>query len=149
MSFCSDFITSFSYLTDATIKERYRRQLRSTNPAFYAYMSGSENKPGPHHTLIFDHLITNLGNNYNRFTGVFSANQAGLYVFSYTITPDAGAIMPVEIVKNSDIVGSLFVHAYSSYQSAASSTVIIQMNVGDVYIQVYPYIQHLCSYLVY
>ncbi|CAG2227876.1 unnamed protein product [Mytilus edulis] len=57
------------------------QQPRASRPAFYAYMSSSENNPGPHHTLIFNQVISNIGNGYNQFTGIFTAPSTGIYVF--------------------------------------------------------------------
>nr|XP_011425121.2 uncharacterized protein LOC105326671 [Crassostrea gigas] len=39
--------------------------------AFYAYMTTTENNPGTHHTIIYDHAVTNIGNGYNRHSGTF------------------------------------------------------------------------------
>ncbi|XP_052069138.1 complement C1q tumor necrosis factor-related protein 3-like [Mytilus californianus] len=110
----------------------HSRQSRVTSPAFYVYMSTDEASPGPHHTLIFNSVITNIGNAYNQYSGIFTAPSSGMYVLSYTITADSGASIPVEIVKNADVIGSLLTRAYGSYRQSVSSTVVVNMNAGDV-----------------
>lgn len=104
----------------------------ATTTAFYAFMNSSVPSPGSHHTVIFGSVITNIGNPYNRYTGIFTAPIAGIYVFSYSITPDSSAYIPVEIVKNNGVVGSSMTRSHGGYQHNAASTVIIQLSVGDV-----------------
>nr|XP_022310934.1 uncharacterized protein LOC111116241 [Crassostrea virginica] len=64
-----------------------RKNKRETSvvPAFHAYMSTPETDPGPHHTFIFDRVVTNIGGNYNHHTGIFTATESGVYVFSWTV----------------------------------------------------------------
>ncbi|XP_061169375.1 uncharacterized protein LOC133178670 [Saccostrea echinata] len=45
--------------------------------AFYAYMNKDEHTLAPHHTLIFDVVKTNIGDSYNKFTGVLQFHQTG------------------------------------------------------------------------
>ncbi|VDH92407.1 Hypothetical predicted protein [Mytilus galloprovincialis] len=110
----------------------YPRQSRVNSPAFYAYMSTNEASPGQHHTLIFNSVITNIGNAYNQYSGIFTVPSNGMYVLSYTITSDSGANIPVEIVKNAGVIGSLLTRTYSNYRHSVSSTVVVSMNAGDV-----------------
>lgn len=103
----------------------------TTAPAFYAYMSSNELNPGKHHTLHFDTIITNIGSAYNRYTGIFTPTVSGTYVLSYSIKPYAGAYIPIELVRNTQIIGSAVTKAQSSYEHGASSTVVIQLSAGD------------------
>ncbi|XP_063447236.1 uncharacterized protein LOC134726749 [Mytilus trossulus] len=108
------------------------QQPRASRPAFYAYMSSNEYNPGPHHTLIFNQVISNIGNGYSQYTGIFTAPSTGVYVFSYTIMPDSGAYIPVEIIKNAGVMESSFTRSYSVYRHSVSVTIVIQLNAGDV-----------------
>ncbi|CAG2227878.1 unnamed protein product [Mytilus edulis] len=103
----------------------------TTVPAFYAYMSSHETNPGKHHTLHFDTIITNIGSAYNRYTGIFTPTVSGTYALSYSIKPYAGAYIPIELVRNTQIIGSVVTKAQSSYEHGASSTVVIQLSAGD------------------
>ena len=42
--------------------------VQSSTVAFYAYLGKNEINIGLHHSLIFDVVITNLGNGYNKTT---------------------------------------------------------------------------------
>lgn len=95
-------------------------------------MSKNEASPGPHHTLIFNSVITNIGNAYNQYSGIFTVPSNGLYVLSYTITAYTSSNIPVEIVKNAGVIGSLLTRTYSNYKHSVSSTVVVNMNAGDV-----------------
>ncbi|VDH92408.1 Hypothetical predicted protein [Mytilus galloprovincialis] len=109
-----------------------KQQPRASRPAFYVYMSSNENSPGPHHTLIFNQVVSNIGNGYNQYTGIFTAPSTGVYVFSYTIMPDSGAYIPVEIIKNAGVIGSSFTRPYSSYRHSVSVTIVVHLTTGDV-----------------
>uniref|UniRef100_A0A8W8M301 C1q domain-containing protein n=1 Tax=Magallana gigas TaxID=29159 RepID=A0A8W8M301_MAGGI len=88
--------------------------------AFYAYMSTTESNPSTHHTIIYDHEVTNIGNGYNRHSGTFIAPVDGVYVFSWTIFMSVpGEYMSIELTLNSQPVGASFVHGMHDYSSVS------------------------------
>ncbi|XP_022302313.2 uncharacterized protein LOC111110210 [Crassostrea virginica] len=100
--------------------------------AFYAYMSSYENSPSTHHTLIFDHEVTNVGNGYSKHSGIFTAPIEGIYVFSWTIflsLPNQS--MSIEITLNSQPVGASFVHGANDY-ATVSGNAVLYMQKDDV-----------------
>lgn len=100
--------------------------------AFYAYMTTTENNPGTHHTIIYDHAVTNIGNGYNRHSGTFTAPVDGVYVFSWTIFMSGpGDYMSIELTLNSQPVGASFVHGVQDY-STASGTAVLSMQKNDI-----------------
>nr|XP_022296934.1 uncharacterized protein LOC111106513 [Crassostrea virginica] len=100
--------------------------------AFYAYMSSNENSPGTHHTLIYDHEMTNVGNGYNKHSGIFTAPVEGVYVFSWTIFMNQpGEYMSIEITLNSQPVGASFVHGVNDY-ATVSGNAVLYMQKDDV-----------------
>ncbi|VDH99682.1 Hypothetical predicted protein [Mytilus galloprovincialis] len=107
-----------------------RRQVGGPRIAFYAHMANDETSPGRHHTFIFHNITTNIGNSYNKHTGIFTATAAGVYVFSVGVFPYSSAHIPVEIVKNSDVIGSMSTGS-GAYNSFASSTIVVQLSIGD------------------
>ncbi|XP_048751461.2 uncharacterized protein LOC125663200 [Ostrea edulis] len=46
--------------------------------AFYSYLSKSETNPGHHQTIIFDYIVTNIGGNYNHYSGIFTPPGNGV-----------------------------------------------------------------------
>lgn len=120
-------------------KNKGRRLLQSSQDptgatvAFYAYLSGSEQDPGHHHTIIFDTVQANSGNGYNKHSGAFTAPEDGYYVFSYTVVGYPGSRMPVQLVCNSNIIGSTSADSNSDtpYPSS-SSTNVIHLNQNDL-----------------
>ena len=61
-------------------------------------------------TILFDHVVTNEGNNFDKNTGTFTAPVNGLYVFGATISADK-AQNGVAIVKNGIRIRYIFVHS--------------------------------------
>ncbi|XP_062582760.1 complement C1q subcomponent subunit A-like isoform X2 [Saccostrea cucullata] len=66
----------------------------------------------PRETLIFNHVLTNTGNRYNHYTGVFSADQDGLYVFYFGLECK-GAKIQAEIVNDNVAFGFVYCDATS------------------------------------
>lgn len=100
--------------------------------AFYAYMSTTESNPSTHHTIIYDHEVTNIGNGYNRHSGTFIAPVDGVYVFSWTIFMSVpGEYMSIELTLNSQPVGASYVHGIYDY-STASGTAALSMQKNDI-----------------
>ena len=96
-------------------------------------MSKNEQNTGPHHTLMFDFIETNVGNGYNNNTGVFTATEPGVYLFSYTIFPNTYLHASFEIVVNSVSRGAIFVGP-PTHQTYISSTgvAVFSLKTGDV-----------------
>jgi len=110
----------------------FKRQETST-VAFYAYMSKHEINIGPHHTLIFDHIETNIGNGYNGHTGAFIAPLNGVYMFFYTVFGDHPSYMSIEITVNSVARGVIFVdnQASPSVYTGSTGVAVFVLNQGD------------------
>lgn len=68
--------------------------------AFYAYLTNTESNPGAHHIIVYDHVVTNSGNGYSKFTGAFTAPRAGMYVFSWTTFINPSSNFPIELTHN-------------------------------------------------
>ncbi|XP_071168575.1 heavy metal-binding protein HIP-like [Mytilus edulis] len=101
--------------------------------AFYVYLSHSETKIGPHHTLLFDYIETNVGNSYNKHTGAFIAPMRGVYLFSYTVFSERQGYGSFEIVVNSASRGSIFVEngGAQSVYTGSTGVAVLLLNQGD------------------
>ncbi|KAK3589828.1 hypothetical protein CHS0354_015839 [Potamilus streckersoni] len=72
-------------------KERMRRSTM-TSVGFTARLSNTiTTNLNSHQTLIFDNVYLNIGNGYDRATGVFHAPVAGMYVILVTISSVGGS----------------------------------------------------------
>ena len=98
--------------------------------SFYAYMSSAMNYVGGHHTLIFNVIKTNQGQGLSSTTGVFTAPQSGIYVFTWTIRVLNFSIHCVELIVNGQSVGAL-VSQTLKYNGTGSTTVVIHVNEGE------------------
>ena len=108
-------------------------------------MSTPETDPGPHHTFIFDRVVTNIGGNYNHHTGIFTATESGVYVFSWTVFCYDGSVFDARLIKNSNVVGgivcrSIYNPSEYNFLNSASSVVVVQLYSGDVvYVRTHPH----------
>jgi hypothetical protein len=101
--------------------------------AFYSYMSKTEVNIGPHDTLIFDHIETNIGNGYNGHTGIFIAPLNGVYMFFYTTFGTHPSYMSIEITVNSVARGVIFVdnQAAPSVYTGCTGVAVLVLNQAD------------------
>lgn len=83
---------------------------------------------GDHQIIVFDNVITNIGNTYNGHLGSFIAPVNGIYVFSVTLVTSSNAGFHGNIVRNGELVTRLY--ASTGYQTA-SQTVVLQLQKGD------------------
>ncbi|VDI44701.1 Hypothetical predicted protein [Mytilus galloprovincialis] len=105
--------------------------------AFYALLSHDELNPGPHHTIVFDLVKTNIHNSYNHFTGAFTAPINGVYGFIYTLRMPCGTVGTFEIIKNNEVEGTIHVNVNGGCSGQFSTgTIIVVLNIGDaVYVR--------------
>ncbi|XP_048744149.1 uncharacterized protein LOC125657547 [Ostrea edulis] len=94
--------------------------------AFYAYMSHNEPNPGPHHTIIFDVPVTNLGNGYNHFSGTFSVPSSGVYVFSWTITCSPRGYVYTQLVANDGVLGTMLTNSQTTDDWIQTTSLVVK-----------------------
>ncbi|XP_051540828.1 complement C1q-like protein 3 isoform X2 [Myxocyprinus asiaticus] len=91
---------------------------------------------GPHNTEItlkFNNIFTNIGNNYNPTTGIFTASIKGVYYFRFTVCGVQSAKSMGGFLYKNDMkivsVGQWRNHDQHRY---ASNAAVLQLEVGDV-----------------
>ncbi|VDI02076.1 Hypothetical predicted protein [Mytilus galloprovincialis] len=109
-------------------------QSQTSAIAFYAWLSKTEQKVGPHHTLILDHIETNSGNAYNHHSGVFTAPSNGIYLFSYTVFPDSHSYGTIELIVNSQSHADIFIDSSPTDHDLGGTTgvAILYLKQNDV-----------------
>lgn len=101
-------------------------EISAHRPGFYATLSPHTDL-GHIQTIKFDQKITDVKNNYNTNTGVFTVPKDGLYHISCTMFSKSG-LLHGEIMKNDQVIGRNF--GISSYVSAAID-VVMSCKQGD------------------
>ena len=101
--------------------------------AFCAYMSTSENSPSLHHIFVYDIVKTNLGSAYNRNSGMFTAPDDGVYVFTWTIFSDFRSYVHTQIVVNSAVFDNMITDSEEIADIHSSTKlIIVSLTRGDV-----------------
>ncbi|XP_059193435.1 collagen alpha-1(VIII) chain-like [Centropristis striata] len=116
--------------------------LKGTQVAFSVSLlpSGSETQ-GPFPvltTLIFKHVLTNIGDGYNKHTGVFTAPVKGAYHFEWHVGAHgytAGGLL----VKNSTPIFLAYEKQTAHFGTASNSATVL-LEVGDtVVVRLWPH----------
>ncbi|VDI05781.1 Hypothetical predicted protein [Mytilus galloprovincialis] len=84
---------------------------------------------GTTQTVIYDHVITNIGKAYNQHTGHFTAPCNGIYFFACTFLQTSTSLM-LQIVQNSSEISRG--HAPRGGSIAGSMNAVIYLHKGDV-----------------
>ena len=105
----------------------------SGHVAFCAYMSTSENSPSLHHIFVYDIVKTNLGSAYNRYSGMFTAPDDGVYVFTWTIFSSVHSYIYTQLVVNSDASDNMVTDGQeiNDYHSS-TKVIVVSLSRGDV-----------------
>ncbi|XP_076144458.1 complement C1q-like protein 4 [Alosa pseudoharengus] len=120
---------------DATQKE-LEQERAAKRVAFTASMLSSEDRNhGPFDretNLIFEKVITNVGNAYNANTGVFTAPVKGLYYFRYSGRATSSKDMGLSIFKGSSRIVSSYDHHSGDTNDSISNGVALELDIADV-----------------
>ncbi|XP_063427001.1 uncharacterized protein LOC134710561 [Mytilus trossulus] len=110
------------------------------NIAFDAYMPSNEQLPALNHILVFRSVQTNVGGHYNKFSGMFTVPENGIYVFTWTVVCDIHAQRITQIVVNAAVVGAAMCDAQGgSYFRTTTGLVVVEVNQGEVvFIRTHP-----------
>ncbi|XP_059208075.1 complement C1q-like protein 4 [Centropristis striata] len=83
-------------------------------------------------TLIFKHVQTNIGNGYNKRTGILTAPVKGAYHFEWHVGTIADNKHPsaAALIKNSEIIGMAWEGQKTGYGTGSNSVTLL-LEVGD------------------
>uniref|UniRef100_A0A8C2A3A6 Cerebellin 11 n=1 Tax=Cyprinus carpio TaxID=7962 RepID=A0A8C2A3A6_CYPCA len=103
--------------------------------AFSASMSNTEDSHrGPFSTenkLIFDKVLTNIGNAYDPVTGVFTAPVKGVYYFRYSGSAFSSHDMGLSIFKGTARFVSSYEYNSGERNDQMSNGAVMELNVGE------------------
>uniref|UniRef100_A0A9J8A949 Cerebellin 11 n=1 Tax=Cyprinus carpio carpio TaxID=630221 RepID=A0A9J8A949_CYPCA len=107
----------------------------SPKVAFSASMSNTEDSHrGPFSTenkLIFDKVLTNIGNAYDPVTGVFTAPVKGVYYFRYSGSAFSSHDMGLSIFKGTARFVSSYEYNSGERNDQMSNGAVMELNVGE------------------
>lgn len=99
--------------------------------AFYAYISSTVPASTPHHILVFDKVITDVGNAYHSHMGTFIAPNSGLYVFTWTIRCYSNNYHSAELLADNNIVNVIYLGPGNAIDGTVTGTAVVHVNQGD------------------
>ncbi|XP_060591223.1 complement C1q tumor necrosis factor-related protein 3-like [Ruditapes philippinarum] len=109
-------ISKTSHLGQRTLGRRSPQ----SHVAFTAGVSSQNlNNLGDHQTIIFDNVITNIGNAYHPHTGIFTVPVKGAYVITLTMTVEPDQVQWLDLVVDGFVInfisaGQGSIHNYAS-----------------------------------
>ncbi|XP_056016677.1 uncharacterized protein LOC125673173 [Ostrea edulis] len=101
--------------------------------AFSAYVPAYETDISKDHTIKFDRIVTNIDNHYNPYSGIFTAPQHGIYVFTWNLYCFNDGHIYSQVVVNSNAVGAMYTTAEGATNiRTTTGIVVVEVNQGDV-----------------
>ncbi|BFZ00973.1 hypothetical protein BsWGS_04012 [Bradybaena similaris] len=97
--------------------------------AFTATLTESR-KVNANQVVKYNNVITNIGNAYNSYTGVFTAPVDGVYGFHMHVLTQSGAEAWLDLFHNEEYIVSTYANEPGGYDAAGNS-VMLTLNVGD------------------
>ena len=98
--------------------------------AFSAFISNTL-RLSLHQDVIFDHVITNVGEAYNAQSGHFVAPKPGLYVFYVVLTNTPGHAASANLLHNGRMITELLADDVDNAYLTSTQVAIVQVERGD------------------
>uniref|UniRef100_A0A669BJQ5 Complement C1q tumor necrosis factor-related protein 3 n=1 Tax=Oreochromis niloticus TaxID=8128 RepID=A0A669BJQ5_ORENI len=114
--------------------DQLKEQLQVKQVAFSASLLDHGNgHTGPFNTqitLIFKHVVTNIGNAYNPQTGIFTAPVRGVYHFDWSLYEHGNIAAGVVLFRNGENIFIVYEHQPTGGVSASNAASLL-LEVGD------------------
>ena len=108
----------------------------ATLVAFFVRLTNKTPHLDPNQDIVFDHVVTNVGNGYHGNHGLFVAPVSGLYVISATVM----SYLPgptiyymyshAKLVKNGQLLATMGQHGVAVWDTS-SMTIAVELQKGD------------------
>lgn len=84
-----------------------------------------------HHILVFNKVITDVGNAYYSHMGTFIAPKSGLYVFTWSIRINGNNYHSAELLADNNIVNVIYLGPGNAIDGTVTGTAVVHVNQGD------------------
>ncbi|KAL4239156.1 cerebellin 3 precursor [Mactra antiquata] len=105
--------------------QRIRQVNTDTPVAFFSTLQHTISNSGSDQQIAFDHVITNIGNGFNKFSGDFRVPIKGIYVFSTTLSPYSTHNSHFKFMLNGTPVSNIYT------LETASQQIVLSLNASD------------------
>ena len=88
----------------------------------------------PNYAVVkFDHIITNIGNAYDKGTGYFTCPEEGVYSFSWSFLTSPGKVFHTELVVDGTVITFTFLDArdHSKVRLGSSNSAVAKLKSGN------------------
>jgi hypothetical protein len=102
--------------------------------AFHALLTHAIVDPAVGHTIVFDDVLTNIGNAYSKLHGVFTAPVNGTYMLNLVLSCNNQAVdhaMHVYLKKKPSTIGYVYLDHNAKFWLHSSETTVIHLTQGD------------------
>ena len=101
--------------------------------AFQARLKNDISNPPDYAVVKFDHIITNIGNAYDKGTGYFTCPEEGVYSFSWSFLTSPGKHFHTELVVDGTVITFNFLDAadHSKAKLASSNSAVVKLKRGN------------------
>lgn len=108
------------------------RQISQKGPvAFSAYLDHNLEHVGEGQTIKFNQILINDGNGYNRYTGVFTAPELGVYFFTFTIHNQEHQTNARLVKDSQNIIGSVVYTKETTENNMSTNSAVINVEAGQ------------------
>lgn len=105
------------------------RQITGSTVAFTAQLTPDNYQLSGAQPILYDSILTNIGNGYNKHNGIFTAPVAGIYHFSTTAMAVGNEHVHLMMVKNGNEIARLYTSSTDFETGVAVA--IVGMSKGD------------------
>ncbi|XP_033750028.1 C1q-related factor-like [Pecten maximus] len=123
-------LATSSDFTDRSDGHQKRQLLTCAGPVvFHARLQNAIYPIGTNQIIAYEDVVTNVGNGYDSFTGLFRAPVGGAYEFIATMWSSDGNFLEIEMVRNG--VDLCYGRASQSNQTMGSCVSMVELSAGD------------------
>ncbi|KAL4237578.1 hypothetical protein ACF0H5_002292 [Mactra antiquata] len=116
--------------------EEMKSKIQDRRPsAFMAQLSNHMKDPTINTVVVFDAVITNIGNDYKPQSGMFIAPSKGIYSFNLVASSTIkarGHMLHLFMMHNDEMIGYIFLDSNDVHSIIRSTSAVVDMNPGDV-----------------